>query len=72
MPIGAHIPDFTLPGADLKTHSLSEWAGAKFPAIVFECNRCPVSQIYGERIKKLNEARISLTQRRIVIEPYSR
>ena len=53
MPIGTHIPDFTLPGADGKTHSLSEWAGAKFLAVVFECNHCPVSQIYEGRIKKL-------------------
>lgn len=55
MPIGTHIPDFTLPGADGKTHSLSEWSGAKLLAIVFECNHCPVSQIYEGRIKKLYE-----------------
>lgn len=54
-PIGTHIPDFTLPGADGKTHSLSEWSGAKLLAIVFECNHCPVSQIYEGRIKKLYE-----------------
>jgi len=53
MPIGTRIPDFTLPGADGKTHSLSEWASAKFLAVVFECNHCPVSQIYEGRIKKL-------------------
>ena len=55
MAIGTHIPDFTLPGADGKTHSLKEWANAKFLAIVFECNHCPVSQIYEGRIKKLYE-----------------
>jgi thiol-disulfide isomerase/thioredoxin len=55
MPIGTHIPDFTLPGADGKTHNLSEWASAKFLAVVFECNHCPVSQIYEGRIKKLYE-----------------
>jgi peroxiredoxin len=53
MPIGTHIPDFTLPGADGKTHSLSEWVNAKILAVVFECNHCPVSQIYEGRIKKL-------------------
>ncbi len=53
MPIGTHIPDFTLPGADGKTHSLSEWENAKILAVVFECNHCPVSQIYEGRIKKL-------------------
>ncbi|HVW08162.1 MAG TPA: redoxin family protein [Bryobacteraceae bacterium] len=55
MPIGTHIPDFSLPGADGKTHSLREWANAKLIAIVFECNHCPVSQIYEGRIKKLYE-----------------
>src|SRR5579871_6018741 len=55
MQIGTHIPDFSLPGADGKTHSLREWAGAKFLAVVFECNHCPVSQIYEGRIKKLYE-----------------
>ena len=43
MKIGTHIPDFTLPGADGKTHSLKEWASAKFLMIVFECNHCPES-----------------------------
>jgi peroxiredoxin len=55
MTIGTHIPDFTLAGADGKTHSLKEWAGAKFLIIVFECNHCPESQNYESRIKKLYE-----------------
>ena len=41
MKIGSHIPDFTLPGADGKNHSLKEWAGSKFLMVVFECNHCP-------------------------------
>jgi peroxiredoxin len=53
MKIGTHIPDFTLPGADGKNHSLKEWAGAKFLMIVFECNHCPESQNYESRIKAL-------------------
>ena len=55
MKIGSHIPDFTLPGADGKTHSLREWAGSKFLMIVFECNHCPESQNYESRIKQLYE-----------------
>lgn len=55
MKIGTRIPDFTLPGADGKTHSLKEWAGAKFLMIVFECNHCPESQNYESRIKALYE-----------------
>jgi peroxiredoxin len=53
MKIGTHIPDFTLPGADGKMHSLKEWNGAKFLMIVFECNHCPESQNYESRIKAL-------------------
>ena len=53
--IGSHIPDFTLPGADGKTHSLKEWANAKFLMVVFECDHCPESQNYESRIKQLYE-----------------
>jgi len=53
--IGTHVPDFTLPGADGKTHSLKEWAAAKYLMIVFECNHCPESQNYESRIKQLYE-----------------
>jgi thiol-disulfide isomerase/thioredoxin len=53
LPIGAPAPDFTLPGVDGKTHTLSEYAGSKILAIVFQCNHCPTSQLYEGRIKKL-------------------
>jgi peroxiredoxin len=51
--IGSPAPDFALPGVDGKTHKLSEYAGSKILAIVFECNHCPVSQLYEGRIAKL-------------------
>jgi peroxiredoxin len=51
--IGAPAPDFALPGVDGKTHRLSEYASAKILAVVFECNHCPVSQLYESRIEKL-------------------
>ena len=44
--IGSPAPDFTLPGVDGKIHKLSEYAGSKILAVVFECNHCPVSQLY--------------------------
>src|SRR5580704_657412 len=53
LPIGAPAPDFNLPGIDGKNHTLSEYAGAKVLAIVFESNHCPVSQLYEGRIKQL-------------------
>lgn len=55
MAIGTPAPDFALPGIDGKVHHLNEYAKAKVLAITFECNHCPVSQIYESRIKKLYE-----------------
>src|ERR1700722_3580794 len=51
--IGAAAPAFALPGVDGKTHKLSDYAKAKVLAVVFQCNSCPVSQLYEARIEKL-------------------
>ncbi len=51
--IGAAAPDFDLPGADGKSHTLKEQAGAKVLAIVFTCNHCPTAQAYEGRLKQL-------------------
>ena len=51
--IGAPAPDFSLPGVDGKIHKLSEYAKAKILAVVFECDSCPVSQLYETRLEKL-------------------
>jgi peroxiredoxin len=56
LPIGSPAPDFALPGIDGKVHKLSEYARAKILAIVFECNHCPMSQLYEGRIDKLYKA----------------
>jgi peroxiredoxin len=56
LPIGSPAPDFALPGIDGKVHKLSEYARAKILAIVFECNHCPMSQLYEGRIDKLSKA----------------
>ncbi len=51
--IGSQAPDFALPGVDGKVHRLRDYASAKILAVVFECNHCPVSQLYESRIEKL-------------------
>ena len=51
--VGASAPDFSLPGVDGKTHSLSEYTGTKVLAIVFTRNHCPTAQLYEGRIQKL-------------------
>lgn len=51
--IGSPAPDFSLPGVDGKTHTLSEYAGSKVLAFVFDCNHCSTSHLYESRIHKL-------------------
>jgi thiol-disulfide isomerase/thioredoxin len=53
LPIGAQAPDFDLPGVDGKNHKLGDYAKARILAIVFECDHCPVSQLYEDRIEKI-------------------
>jgi thiol-disulfide isomerase/thioredoxin len=51
--IGAHAPDFNLPGVDGKSHSLKDYASSKVLAVIFSCDHCPVAQMYEHRIKQL-------------------
>ena len=51
--IGANAPDFSLPGIDGKTYTLSSFKSAKVLMVVFMCNHCPTSQAYENRIIKL-------------------
>ena len=51
--LGSPAPDFKLPGADGKTHRLSDFRKAKILAVIFTCNHCPTAQAYEERIKQL-------------------
>lgn len=51
--IGAAAPDFSLPGVDNQTHTLAEYAASKLLVVVFDCNHCPQSHLYEDRIRKL-------------------
>src|SRR5512136_629878 len=53
LPIGAPAPDFSLPGVDGKTYSLSSFAQADLLLIVFTCNHCPTAQASEGRVQKL-------------------
>ncbi|MDP4213611.1 MAG: redoxin domain-containing protein [Bacteroidota bacterium] len=53
LPIGAQAPDFSLPGTDGKTYSLSSFYGAEVLVIVFTCNHCPTAQAYEDRLIRL-------------------
>jgi len=53
LPIGAPLPDFSLPGVDGKNHTPAEYAQAKVLMIVFTCNHCPTAQAYESRLKRI-------------------
>jgi len=38
---GSAAPDFTLPGADGRTHALRDFSGSRVLAVIFTCNTCP-------------------------------
>ncbi len=51
--LGSAAPDFSLPGVDGKTHSLSEYASSPILVLAFTCNHCPIAQMYEQRIQQL-------------------
>ena len=51
--IGAVVPDFTLPDADGKEHSLASLNGSKGTVLIFVATKCPVSNAYNARMQKL-------------------
>src|SRR4051812_19347852 len=55
LPIGSPAPDFSLPGADGKTHTLAEFASAKLLLVIFTCNHCPTANAYESRIIQLDK-----------------
>ncbi|MDF1658159.1 MAG: redoxin domain-containing protein [Verrucomicrobiales bacterium] len=53
--IGAHAPDFDLPGVDGKQHTLSDYKDAEILAVLFTCNHCPSAQGAESRVKAIVE-----------------
>jgi peroxiredoxin len=51
--LGSAAPDFSLPGVDGKTHSLSQYASSPILVVAFTCNHCPIAQMYEQRIQQL-------------------
>ena len=50
--IGAKAPEFSLPGVDGKTYTLSDFAQSKILVVIFTCNHCPTAQAYEGRIAR--------------------
>ena len=53
--IGDPVSDFTLKNFDGKMVSLSDYSGSKGVILIFDCNTCPYSKAYNERIIQLHK-----------------
>jgi peroxiredoxin len=53
--LGAVAPDFTLPDADGRAHSLASLKGKSATVLIFVATKCPVSNAYNARMQKLSE-----------------
>ncbi len=55
LPIGSPAPEFSLPGIDGKTHSLSDFADSEVLCIIFTCNHCPDSVAAAARKEEIHQ-----------------
>ena len=53
--IGDEVADFKLKNVDGKMVALSDYAAAKGAIVIFDCNTCPYSKAYNDRIIGLNK-----------------
>jgi peroxiredoxin len=53
--IGDAVADFKLKNVDGKMVALSDYTAAKGAIIIFDCNTCPYSRAYNDRIISLNK-----------------
>ena len=52
--VGDKVTDFKLKNVDGKMVSLADYKSAKGFIVIFDCNTCPVSKAYNDRIMELN------------------
>jgi len=69
--VGDSVTDFKLKNVDGKMISLADFKDAKGFIVVFDCNTCPVSKKYNERILALNKMYASKGFPLIAINPNS-
>jgi peroxiredoxin len=53
--VGDTVADFKLKNTDGKMVALSDFKSAKGVVVIFDCNTCPYSKAYNERIIELNK-----------------
>jgi peroxiredoxin len=57
--VGDTASDFKLKNVDSRIVSLSDYKDAKGYIVIFDCNTCPYSKAYNQRIMNLNEKYLS-------------
>jgi len=67
--VGDKAPDFKLKNVDGKMVSLSDYSNAKGFIVIFDCNTCPYSKAYNDRIKALHANYASKGFPLILIQP---
>ncbi|MFN7684193.1 MAG: thioredoxin family protein [Oligoflexia bacterium] len=67
--LGSLAPDFSLPGVDGRTYSLSSFSDARALVVVFMCNHCPYVIAVQERINDLAREYATRGVRLIGINP---
>jgi peroxiredoxin len=67
--VGDIAPDFKLKNVDGKMVSMADYKGAKGFIVIFDCNTCPYSKAYNDRIKALHTNYASKGFPLIVIQP---
>jgi peroxiredoxin len=69
--VGDSVSDFKLKNVDGKMVSLSDYKDQKGAIVIFDCNTCPYSKAYNDRIIKLNSKYSSKGFPVITINPNS-
>jgi peroxiredoxin len=69
--VGDSVADFKLKNVDGKMVSLSDYKTAKGFIVIFDCNTCPVSKAYNDRIIALNKKYASKGYPVVAINPNS-
>ena len=67
--LGDLVSDFKLKNVDGKLVSLSDYSSGKGVIIIFDCNTCPYSKAYNQRIIELNKKYASQGYPVITINP---
>lgn len=67
--VGDTVADFKLKNTDGKMVALSDFKSAKGVVVIFDCNTCPYSKAYNERIIELNKNYASKGFPVIAIQP---